>query len=122
MSDLPEALGPRLAPNFFPDSLRWPPARVLYRDRGGRAWFLGVRARESNALVLWLGATESPDVPAPATLSGCLSVPPGPRCPAGWHTVARPVAEGFTAYVITTLPPSEAEMILEGLVRAERPR
>lgn len=126
LADLPGELGPRMAPTYFPESLRWPPARLLYRRGagagGGRAWFLAIRARETAALTLWVGATEGPGVPAPPEIAGCLSAPPGPRCPAGWNTVARPLVEGFTLFVVTTLPPAEARLILEGMERGERPR
>lgn len=123
LDDLPTDLGPRMSPTYFPASLRWPPAEVRWRRAGGRAWWLGIPAAQGEP-ALWMGAAEGPRPGAPHEIAGCLPAPDpaAEPCPTGWHTHTRPLVQGFTMFVVTRLPPEEAEMILKGLERGERPR
>jgi hypothetical protein len=123
LGDLPTDLGPRMSPTYFPASLRWPPAQVRWRRAGGRAWWLGVDAAQGER-ALWMGAAEGPRPGAPHEIAGCLPTPDpaADPCPPGWHTHTRPLVQGFTMFIVTRLPPEEAEIILKGLERGERPR
>jgi hypothetical protein len=109
---VPTEAGGLLVPAYLPNTLAWPPARVVYRIGPGRGSWIEVHAHDRPEAWLFIGSGWGPPPPD-------LGVPA--RGEAGWRHLEDRVA-GRPVHVITRLPPDLAERVRIGLKPTEAGR
>ena len=115
LADIPAAAGPIVVPAYFPDTLTWPPAEVWVRLTPGPGWWLGVRARDTGRVVLWIGSGAAPAPTALADVGLCLREPGHAGCPPGWRQISKSLDGNRVVFVVTSLESAVAARVLEGL-------
>lgn len=111
---LPEGAPPVLVPSYLPESLVWPPARVLGRGGDTPGWWYEVGPREPGGPRLWVGSGGAPFPEALGEAARCLASQPEPNCPPPWHQLSRKI-DGRTVWVLATIPTRDLTRIFEGL-------
>ncbi len=112
---LERSMEPVLLPSYLPEALSWPPARVFRRDGRRPGWWMEIEPRRTPGPVLWLGIG-SPVPDAMRAAARCLPASTPSGCAPPWHQLSRSF-DGRTAWVISTLAPTELERVLDGLKR-----
>lgn len=122
LAAMPAAAGRVLVPAYLPDTVRWPPQRVVYRTGETPGWWLGFAGSQSDTVQLWIGVGDSP-VPAElGALGECLVIGTRQKCPSDWRALSTRVPPGQTLHIVGALGSVQMARILDGLGRAAGPR
>lgn len=115
LDEVPEAAGRIAVPAYLPDSVSWPPARILFRTAEEPGWWLGLSAAKEDRIALWIGSASGPAPPALAEAAACAEATASAPCPPSWVVLTAEFANNRTVFVITTLGGKDAARIIERL-------
>jgi len=115
VEELPITVGPVAIPAYLPDTLSWPPRRVLYKTAGIPGWWLGVATAEGDQIGLWIGNGANPAPAAMGDAAVCLEARPSRPCPEPWTVLSTQFRGDQTVFVLTILSGTEAKRIVERL-------
>ena len=114
LSEIPARVRFEGTPAYLPNSVRWPPARILVRENPA-GWWYGLADTTSENVAVWLGEGDAPlpDELKPFTI--CMDVVRGGDCPQGWHYFSSRLKSGRMVMLLTRLAPLEGKRILNAL-------
>jgi hypothetical protein len=119
---VPAEVGAMAIPTYLPDSLGWPPARVVYRVAAGRAgWWLGLSPPSGGETRLWLGSSGADAGEVVGEAAPCLEGET-PTCPPGWQARRVQLDDGSPVVVLGRLPTEQLDRLVESLRPGARPR
>ena len=129
-SEIPREAGLFSPPLYLPNTLAWPPAKILYKTKPEIGVWLGIADSATGEIQLWLGHSTG-DLPVEMTaVAPCMDRAPGSehRCPKGWDVLSSQqrnqetgLARGEPILLVTKLDPLQAARIREGLeVQSQR--
>ncbi len=115
LDEVPETAGRLATPAYLPDTVSWPPARILFRTTEAPGWWLGLSAADEDRIAVWIGSAAGPAPSALGEAAACVEETASAPCPPPWVVLSSEFAGNRTVFVITTLGGEDAARIIERL-------
>ena len=111
LAAVPAEVGPLPVPAFLPNTMAWPPARVIFRTGARPGWWLGLE-RSGGEVGLWIGSGVDPVPAALGEVRSCVAS--AVSCPRGWRVLSTS-RSARTIFVVSRASTQQSARILAGL-------